>query len=148
MKKEIDSVAVEPVREKTLEGWLDDHLHEIREAQDFSVDDLPHEPASLAEHLSLAQSLYPRMGFLLADAESFVLKAHAVSVMKVRGEFQDYTAEERKVISKSEPNYLAVVKLRDDLAVITQALKNKCFSIMNTRNNTMDRTMQSGSDSM
>lgn len=97
---------------------------------------LPDEPAALAEALSRAQSEYPRMGKLLTEVESFVLREHAAAVVAVRQnpENAELTAEERKVIAKADPSYMQAVRLRDMLEVIVQALKNKCFAIMNTRN--------------
>lgn len=127
----------------TVDEWVTEHMPEISEAMAFAVDDLPYEPAKLGQHLGIATALYPRMGALLADAEAFVLKAHAASVMETRRAHGDLTADERKVLAKADPDYLRVLKLRDDLAVIVAALKNKSFAIMNHRNNACDPKVQS-----
>lgn len=130
----------------TLDEWIVEHLHEIKEAQDFSVDAIPDEPATMGQHLSMAVTLYPRTGKLLADAEGFLLKAHAVSVMEVRRVHSDMTADERKVMAKADPDYLKALELRDSLSIIVSALKAKSFAIMNTRNNTLTPAMQGQRD--
>lgn len=111
--------------------WVTNHEHEIRDAQAFAVDDLPQEPAPLADHLSMAQALYPRIGALLADAEGFVLKAHAAAVVAVRKQYPEMSAEERRVMTKADQGYVDAKRLRDILDVIVGALKNKSFCAMN-----------------
>lgn len=128
--------------EQTLEEWVEENIGEITQAQAFSTEDMSDEPARLAQDLSRSNREFARMGFLLADAEGWVLKAHAVAVTETRKTHKDFTAEERKVIAKAEPTYLRVLKLRDDLAVIVAALKSKSFAIMNHRNNTTGAGMQ------
>ena len=144
--KDIEPPQPQVIREQLIDGWLDDHLHEIRECQSFAIDELPDEPHALGQHLSIAQSMYPRMGFLLTDAEAFVLAAHAAAVVRVKQEYGDWTAEERRVLAKADLDYIAAKKLRDNLEVVVQALKAKGFSIMNLNRTILNPTMQSGCD--
>lgn len=143
MSKDIVA-GVLPKNSAIPEGWLEQHLHEIQEAQTFAVDDLPDEPAIRAQHLSLAQTLYARIGFLLSDLETFTLRAHATATLEVRRNYPDLTAEERRVVAKADSNYLEIRKLRDNVEITVGALKSKSFSLMNLNNNTLDPAMSSG----
>ncbi len=117
----------------TLPEWIDENKDEVLKMQEFATSDLPENPVMLALDLSRAARYGARAGFMLAEAESFVLKAHAAAVVEVRHLHSSMTAEERRVMAKAEPTYLQVVLLRDNLAVIVSSLKTRCYVSMNAR---------------
>ena len=124
------------VSDRTFGQWLDEYKDEIEQAALFSISDLPDEPAARGTQLGRANSECARMGFLLADAESFVLKAHAGAVVAVRKSHGDLSAGERNVVAKSDEDYVAAVRARDDLQVIVSALSRKSYAIMNLNKTT------------
>lgn len=131
--------------EPTIADWIAEHGHEIAEAQEFTLDDIPDEPAISAQHLSMGQSLYARTGFLLAEMETFVAREHVAAMMRARA-IPDLSAKEREVFSKGDPTYLKVRELQGKLQVIVTALGNKNYAIMNLRRTTLDPHSQAGSD--
>lgn len=128
-----------------IDTWLETHMKEISVMQDFTLAYIPEEPGDMAIALSMAQSYFSRCGTLLADAESFVLKAHAAAIIEAREKYQNFSAKEREILAKADETYLKVVRLRDNLSVIVQALKAKGFAIMNHRNTTGTRSMSTES---
>ncbi len=131
-------------REPVLEGWIEDHKHEIDEAQACSIEELPDDPAAMSQAIALARAFYVRTGSLLTEAGTFVLRAHAAAVIETRRKFPECTADERRVIAKANETYVQTVRLKENLEIIVSALKSKCFEIMNARNNTLDRSGQQG----
>ncbi len=125
------------IADQTLDFWLAENQGEIEQAQAFASDSLPDDPGPLAEVLSRAQSEFARIGFLLSDAESWVLKAHAAATLESRDKYADLSADERRIMAKADPIYLKVVRLRDNLRIMVDALKSKAFAVMNHRNTMM-----------
>lgn len=121
---------------KTVEGWLAENRDEIEQAQAFALAPLSDEPAVMGQDLSRANSEQARMGLLLVDASSFVAQAEAVAMMRVRREYDDLSASERRVMVKADAEYQCAVRLRDSLDIIMSALKSKSMSIMNLRRTT------------
>ncbi len=125
----------------TFSEWFDDFKDELEQAIAFSISDLPDEPAALKNDLSRSNREAARMGLKLSEAESFVLKSHASAVFAVRKNNPELTAEERKIVAKSDEDYIIAVKVRDDIHLVVRSLRDKSFSIMNLRNTTDMRTM-------
>jgi len=119
--------------EQTLESWFEENQDEITQMQAFSVSDMPDDPGRLALDLSCSARDGARAGFMLMDAEAFVLKAHAAATMEIRNTYPGWTSDERKILAKSDAVYLQVVRIRDTLSVIVSALKTRCYVGMNSR---------------
>ena len=119
-----------------FDSWWDNVKDEVAQAQAFSIAPLSDEPAVMGQDLSRANSEQARMGLLLVDASSFVAQAEAVAMMRVRREYDDLSASERKVMVKADAEYQGAVRLRDSLDIIMSALKSKSFAIMNLRRTT------------
>jgi hypothetical protein len=115
-----------------FEAWLGENAGEIEQAQAFSTDRLSDVPGELAAQLSRAQSEYPRMGYLLADAEAYLIQAEAVATLEIAKSHDYLAAPERRAVMKDRIK--DVKRVRDVLEVTVVALKQKSFAIMNTRN--------------
>lgn len=125
-----------PASGQNFESWWNENKDELAQAQAFSVASMSDEPAVMGQELSRANSEQARMGFLLVDANSFVNKAEATAMMRVRQEYADLSAAERKVLSRADDQYLQAVRLRDTLEIIVNALKSKSMAYMNLRRTT------------
>ena len=115
---------------KYIADWIAQNGDEVAQSAAFTIALLPSEPAAMTETLSRAQSEYGRMGALLADAESFVLLAHAAATMEAWDKYAERSADERKIMAKADPDYLQALRLRDNLKHIVQALHQKAFACM------------------
>ena len=115
--------------ELTLEAWLNEYKDEISQLIEFSKAPLPNDPGALHIELSRAQQDIGRAGALLADLEAYVTQAEAAATIEVRGKHEGFTAGERRAMVKAEISN--IVRYRDAIRTVVQALRNKNFSIMN-----------------
>lgn len=120
----------------TLPDWWAEYKDEVEQAQAFSTADLPDEPAEMGKDMSRANREVARMGFLLTEAEQFLLRAHAAAVLEARRLHPELTADERKAVAKADADYLLALRMRDTLQVIVSSLKDKAYSLMNMRRTT------------
>jgi len=112
----------------TMEEWLEDNLDEITQAMELTKDGLSDNPGELDKQMSRAVSEYSRMGYLLSDADMFLVQAKAKALS---GLDQDLTAGDKKIVLDNAVKDIA--RLRDNLQVAVSALKNMTYAIMNTR---------------
>lgn len=119
--------------EQSLEDWFEENQDEILQLQAFATSDMPDEPSKLALDLSRASRDGARAGFMLADAESFVLKAQASATVNIAQKWPEMNANEKKILAKADDNYLKVTKIRDYLEVIVSSLKSRVYLGMNYR---------------
>lgn len=115
--------------ELTLDQWLSENADEIEQLVAFSKAPLPDDAGGLHKELSRAQQDLGRAGAMLADLDSYVVMAEAAATIEVRRKHDDFTADERRSMVKAE--IAKVVKLRDSIKVVVNALKGKCFAVMN-----------------
>lgn len=120
----------------TMAEWWEEYKDEIEQARLFGVAPLPEEPGTMHQDLSRSNAEQSRMASLLTDAESFVIMAYAAAVLRVRREYPDITADERRAVAKADPQHLGALDLRGDLAAVVDSLKNKSYALMNLRRTT------------
>lgn len=125
-----------------FDAWLLENADEVDQSIRLSIAPLPDEPAARADALGRANTDCARMGFLLTEAESYVLRTHASAVLEVRSKYPEMQYSERITLAKAEPLHLRALKIRDDLKVVVEALSRRSYSIMNLNKNTFQPNQQ------
>ena len=119
-----------------FDAWLLENYDEVHQSILFSVAPLSDESAARAVDLGRANTDCARMGFLLTEAESYVLRAHAEAVVETRRQNPGMQYHERIVMARAYGLHLKALKIRDDLKVVVDALSRKSYSIMNLNKTT------------
>jgi len=91
------------------------------------------EPGEIAAQLSKARKCAVEMGELKAEATSWVLRTKAAATQKVRATCIGYRVDELKAMAEAEPEYLAALIIRGDIAATADALKSMHYEILNDR---------------
>lgn len=113
-----------------FEDWMQENAGEIEQAQAFSTDGFPEQPAGIAEALSRSSSEYARMGYLLADADRFLIGKKAEILTRLLRDRPELTVDDRTLLVQD--GVKDVRRVRDILQVTVAALKQKSFALMNT----------------
>ena len=113
--------------------WVVENTEKIVKARACSVEDISTEPGAIAAQLARARQSSVEVGELKADATAWVLKTKAAAIQKIHSQSLGYRADEMKAMAEADADYLAAIKMRDNIATTVAALKTMSFEIMNDR---------------
>lgn len=117
----------------SFDDWIIANACRIADAREVSVEDLKTEPGELSAQLSRVRQHFVSIGEVKADATSWVNKTKALAVQRVRKEYPDFNANERKAMVDADPDYIKALHIRGDIITTAAALKSMGFEIMNDR---------------
>jgi hypothetical protein len=120
----------------TFAEWVTLNASKVEEARKASTAELSTEPGPIANQLRHVRRHFVLMGYLLADAKTWTLKAHASATQEVRRKYPDYNGDERKAMAKSEDDYVKALHIEQMIETTASALKQMHFEILNGRRTT------------
>jgi len=116
-----------------LDEWIIANSVAIAEARGVSVEEVANEPGEISNQLARIRQHFLAMGMLKNDATTWVNKTRALAMQKIRNDEEKYTADERKLLSDADPDYLKALHIRGEIQATESALKSFHFELLNDR---------------
>ena len=121
--------------ELTLDEWLSQT--EILRADLYVYGKSPLPIERGPRHLDLDEAIYKSdsCGRLVADADSFVTQMTAQAVLRVKKEYPDNSADERKMLVKDAVR--EIQHIRDSLAITQRTIRDRIFTSLNANRSSL-----------
>ena len=126
-------------------AWIQSNADLIAEARGVSVENPPADHGEIGAQLARARQFFVAMGSLKGEATGWVNKTRALAMVRVRHLHSNMSADERRILTDADPEYLLALKMKTDIAVTEAALKSLGFEGMNDRRSSFSPRMHDNS---